>query len=624
MCGIIGLVSANDNNLQNCKTLLSSLCNLEYRGYDSLGFSYITNNGDIKTQKAAERISDFTSKLNFSAYNFNTAIAHTRWATHGGVSEQNSHPHESEFASIVHNGIIENYAQLKQVLQNDGFVFKSQTDSEVVSHLVSQVVMQNTALKGEVLFAKIAQTLIQKLKGAYALAILVKGEAQFLLGIKNRSPLIVAKGEASKNFIASDAYAIAKYTNQFATLPDMHYSIASPEQILIFNASGEKQNIEFENLQFTEEESTKGSFSTFMEKEIYEQPQAIKHNLDSHITKDGQINFENVKFSLEGFNKICLVACGTSYYAAQLFKYFGPSVAKISAECEIASEFRYSDVIFAPKTLYIFISQSGETADTIAALDFVRQNIDSTSKTLAVVNVKHSTIAKKCDGFIECYSGREIGVASTKNFTNQSISLLLLALKLASKVDNTKVQQIIESLQNLSSQFYAFLSSSGNIEAIKKMAQQVATHKKVMFVARSFLYPIALEGALKLKELSYIPTEGIAAGELKHGPIALVDENLACICLVSKHILCEKTESSIQEILARKGKCLIISDYDVKIGDYSIENLNIASHFTSDINQIVLPFLFIPAVQLLSYFAASTLLLDVDKPRNLAKSVTVE
>jgi glucosamine--fructose-6-phosphate aminotransferase (isomerizing) len=639
MCGIVGVISLNTKNLieKNFSHLLQSLLKLEYRGYDSFGFSYIDSEGEIFSQKSTGKISQFVKDYDLkSQRSFSTGIAHTRWATHGGVSENNSHPHTGDFASLVHNGIIENYLELKNQLISEGYIFKSQTDTEVVVHLISSIIKKDLKIDNPSdikkfsheqkvqLIHQISKNLIKVLKGSYSLAIILKYCDGLILGIKNQCPLIVGKSSDS-NFIASDSYAITNYTNQIATIEDKNYVILTAQEIKFFDSNSLNINIKFEHIEDQKEESSKGSFSSFMQKEIFEQSQTVRTNIENHLSQTNKINFKNVNFDLSEFSKISVIACGTSFYAGQLFCYYAESLAKIQSYCEIASEFRYRDIVFEPKTLYILISQSGETADTIAALEHINKNKHSSSKTMAVVNVFHSTIAKKSQGIVECFSGREIGVASTKNFTNQCISLLFIAMKIAEEKNISIDPEIFNSIKSLPSFFYDFLSSTSNLSHLQNMADKIAATNKVMFVARSTLYPIALEGALKLKELSYISTEGIAAGELKHGPIALIDEQIVCLCLVSRSILQQKTESSIHEILARNGKCLIITDYELNFSD-KIENfLNInKSEVFLNIHKLIVPFLFIPSIQLLSFFVASKIGNDVDKPRNLAKSVTVE
>ena len=617
MCGIVGIVSSRD---YICADLLKSLSNLEYRGYDSVGFSYLDASNQIITIKASGKISNFIQGLNFNNYKSSTAIAHTRWATHGQASDVNSHPHSNELASVVHNGIIENYLELKRQFTPE-FNFKTQTDTETILALVCNQINQNNNIS----LPELGKSLFTNLKGAFATAIITKNYPDAILLAKNKSPLVIGLGDG-ENYAASDVYAISELTDRFVFLQDGQFAILKHNQFEIFDKSGTKiTNPKVETISIAKSANTKNGYDTYMLKEINEQPSVIAANLAKHITPDFDINFENLTFDLSGIKRISVVACGTSFYAGALFKYYCERLAKLPVSCEIASEFRYRDVVFEEDTLYIFLSQSGETADTLAALDFVNQNKAKGSKTLGIVNVVLSSIAKACDGFIECLSGTEIGVASTKNFTTQAICCLLLAYKLALQKGIKADAAILTSLGSLSGRFYTFLNNKSNLEFLQEQSKALAKSPKVMFVARSLLYPVALEGALKLKELAYIPTEGIAAGELKHGPIALVDEDLISICLLSKLVLKDKSESSVQEILARKGNYICISDYQPSQqgGIEQAKTLNI-SQIADGLHELVLPLVFIPAVQLLSYYTASTLGLDVDKPRNLAKSVTVE
>jgi len=616
MCGIVGYVSSRD---LICQNLLQSLVKLEYRGYDSVGFSFIdkSQNNKINTIKASGRITNFLQTLEFNNYKSNVAIAHTRWATHGVASDVNSHPHSNEVASVVHNGIIENYLEIKQRLEKS-FEFKSQTDTETILALISSFA-KDTSLN------QIAQFLFNELKGAFAIAAIFKDYKDIILGLKNKSPLIIGLGDG-ENYLSSDVYAIADKTNKFIFLEDGQFVILGRDSFEIFDKNGKQiTNPIIETINIENTQNSKNGYDSYMLKEINEQSSVIAQNLKQHLDSNYNINFHHVNFNLGQFKKVSIIACGTSFYAGFLLKYYCESIAKTTADCEIASEFRYRNIVFEDSTLYIFLSQSGETADTLAALDFVNKNKLTNSKTLSIVNVKLSSIAKASDGFIECFSGPEIGVASTKNFTTQAVSCLLLALKIAKDKSIPFSNSILESLNSLSGRFYTFLNDKTNIDFLKYHSARISKSPKVMFVARSFLYPIALEGALKLKELAYIPTEGIASGELKHGPIALVDENLISICLLSKYILQNKSESSVQEILARNGDYIVIADYspDVQSGIVSKNVLNIQT-ITQGLDSFVLPLAYIPAIQLISCYTATIMKLDVDKPRNLAKSVTVE
>ncbi len=611
MCGIVGIISKNNV----VEKILEGLKKLEYRGYDSSGISLIHEN-KIKTIKKEGKIENLQKAIKKNKnFNSNIAIGHTRWATHGKPSEDNSHPHSSHNISVVHNGIIENHQDIKEKLIKAGVKFISQTDSEIIPHLISFYLKQHSDIKKAIFAA------LNDIDGAFALGITFKDNPDLLIGAKKGSPLIIGYNK-DENYIASDYFALNSFTHNISYLQDGDVAFIAKDKVDIFDSKAKSITRKIQKIDKHLETTSKGKYEHFMLKEIFEQPKVVQDSINQYLdVKNNQINLPNFPFDLNKFNKITIVACGTSYYAAMSAKYLIESLVKINVAIEIASEFRYRDIVFNEDNLMIFISQSGETADTIAALKFAKAN---KQKILSIVNVDQSTMTHLSDGVIRTVAGVEIGVASTKAFTAQLMVLILFAIKMA-EIKNTinikKKKELITSINKIPNYLDIALNKE-SLDTIKPIAKYLSKAKNILYIGRGISYPIALEGALKLKELTYIPTQGIASGELKHGTIALVDKNLPTIVIAPNNKLFEKSASNIQEISAREGKIILISDNE---GINKLKNLAFKSIALPKSDDIISELLLsaIPT-QLIAYYTALFKGNDVDQPRNLAKSVTVE
>jgi glucosamine--fructose-6-phosphate aminotransferase (isomerizing) len=595
MCGVVGF------NLQNKDALnltLKSLHFLEYRGYDSAGVAFLLNN-NIKLIKTAGRVLLLEEMCkNFTQSSL--AIGHTRWATHGKPTSINAHPHYSQNIHLVHNGIIENYQEIKKSLIEDGYNFQSETDTEVIAHFLHKT-LKSTNIHQAI------SLIFEKLHGKYAIAFIIQDENEkYIYSLRSTGSPMVIGILPNGNAIASDFNAIAHQTNKYIPLEDYEYAIISNKDFTIFEKSGKKitKTPIIKNVEETKIE--KGEFETFMMKEIHEQSFVVDKILNANIEKNKIISqFPNVN----QFDKISIIACGTSYFAGCLGKYLIETYSQISVTVEISSEFHNRKQIFSKNTLYIFASQSGETADTIAALEYTKKNKTECSKILSILNVVESTMGQKSDLIIECLSGPEVGVASTKNFIAQVVIFYLLAIK------NSKMEsEVISELQKIPSNIISILESQTIEKQIHNAVTQIISANKVVYTGRTLLYPIACEGSLKLSELSYIPVQSIASGEFKHGPIAIVDDQTVVISLMHTSSLFQKTLSSNEEIASRNGIVITISDD---------KNSSISIPYAKDFTQTY-PILLTIIVQLLSYYTAKSLGNDIDKPRNLAKSVTVE
>ena len=604
MCGIIGIASFKPVS----GNIIGALKKLEYRGYDSAGLSTI-DNGEINEKKCSGRVDNLEKILFTNPTKGNLGIGHVRWATHGAPNEINAHPHSSEVVSVVHNGIIENSNLIKNQLIKKNYSFKSQTDTEVITILLTNY------LKNYDILESVHKTL-EKLEGSFALGIIFKDFKDIVVGARRGSPLAVGYGH-EENYIGSDSYALKSMTNKISYLEDGEICILTKNKVDFYNSEKKKINKEILTLSSEDNNANKGDFKDFMSKEINEQPMTsktcIKEYID-HLRKD--INFYNFSIKPDEINKITLIGCGTAYHSCLVAKYLFEELTSITVETDIASEFRYRKVKFKKNDLYIFVSQSGETADTFAALDLCKKN---KVKTCAIVNVVESSIARDADFVIPIHAGQEIGVASTKAFMGQMLVLYLLCLKI-SKVRNEITEQNylknIKDLNDLPLQMKEVLSKQNEIQMI---AKDFVDSKGTMFLGRGFSYPIALEGALKLKELSYIHAEGYPAGEMKHGPLALIEDGLPVVVLAPKDKYFEKTISNMQEVIARGGKVLLVTD------DTNITSENIRFKFNIPrCNDYIKPFLLTLPLQMLAYYVASLKNCDIDKPRNLAKSVTVE
>ena len=611
MCGIVGIVAKN--NVVN--NILAGLQKLEYRGYDSAGISVVDNN-QINTIKKKGKIINLQQAVNKNKkFVANIGIGHTRWATHGQPSIKNSHPHLSNNVAVVHNGIIENYQDLKTKLKKTGVKFLSNTDSEVIPHLISFYLNKGEDNRQAVFSA------LKDLQGAFALAITFVGENNFLVAAKKGSPLLIGFGE-EENYIASDYFAIDDLTNKVSYLEDNDVAFLTRESVEIFNITGNKVDRKIKIMEKDVGDISKGGYDHFMQKEIFEQPKVVQDIIDNYVSKDtGQISLPNLPFDLASIERITIVACGTSYYAACVGKYLIESLAKINVEVDIASEFRYRDPVLEKNSLGIFISQSGETADTIAALKYAKK---SGQKTLAIVNVAQSNMAYLADVIIRTIAGREVGVASTKAYVAQLSILILFALKLADikkVVDEKNKKELVASLVAIPEKMSRIMAKK-NLSKIKNISKSLKRYQSLIYVGRGVSYPTALEGALKLKELSYINAFGIASGELKHGTIALIDKNMPVIAIAPDNKLFEKSASNIEEIAARDGKVILIGN---EKGIEELKDVTFKSFALPQIDNIIDEALLgVIPTQLIAYYVALFKGNDVDQPRNLAKSVTVE
>jgi len=606
MCGIIGFIS----NKNVAERLIEGLKRLEYRGYDSAGIAVLDNN-EIKILRSEGKIVNLEKKLEKSKVDGLIGIGHTRWATHGLPTENNAHPHSTKTIAVVHNGIIENFVELREFLTDKGYKFKTETDTEVVPYLIEYYLKEFKDIK-----KAIAET-YQKLKGAFAFGILFLNE-EILVAMKKGSPLAIGFGEGEM-MIGSDALALSPFTNKITFLEDGDIAILTTKKVEIFDVSFAEIKREVKTLNSDLISISKGNYKHFMLKEIYEQPSIISNNLRNYYDPiNNKIFFDDLGKTTKKISDVYIIACGTSYFAGMVGKYLLSEVSGINLHLEIASEFRYREIILKRNSLGIFISQSGETADTLAALEyFKKQN----GKTISLTNVENSSIARKADYNLNILAGPEIGVASTKAFTAQIMVLTLLGIFITAKLRHLrKKYSAADVFAEMPSHLLKVFEQE---EKIKKIAKLLAKYTSILYVGRDVLYPIALEGALKLKELSYIHAEAYALGELKHGPIALIDENMPVIALVSSadSTIFEKTVSNIREIASRQGKIIIIGDKKAiePLKDIAFDQIEVPES-----DKAASPILFTVPIQLLAYHIAVIKGTDVDQPRNLAKSVTVE
>jgi|TARA_B110000211_G_scaffold233281_1_gene299049 glucosamine--fructose-6-phosphate aminotransferase (isomerizing) len=605
MCGIIGIAS----NKSVSTNIINSLKRLEYRGYDSAGLATINNN-QINEKKCTGRVDRLEKLLFKSPAEGNLGIGHVRWATHGIPNEINAHPHSSEIVSVVHNGIIENSNELKKELENKGVKFKSQTDTEVITLLITKSLVNLEPLEA------VFDTL-QKLKGSFALGIIFKDFNNMIIGARRGSPLAVgyANGE---NYLGSDSYALKSMTNKISYLDDGDICLLTKDNVQFYNSKKKKINKKVFILSDEKNITDKGDYQNFMSKEIFEQPVTSKNCIKEYIDSISRnINFYNFPIKPKKLNKIVLIGCGTAYHSCLVAKYWFEELTSLSVEIDIASEFRYRKVKFDKNCLYIFVSQSGETADTAAALDICKRN---NVKTCSVINVVESTIARNSDWVLPIHAGPEIGVASTKAFLGQMLVLYILCLKIANirnDLDENNYKIRIENLLKLPQMIQESLKVEDKIQII---AKDFLDAKGSMFLGRGSSFPIALEGALKLKELSYLHAEGYPAGEMKHGPLALIENGLPVIVIAPNDKYFEKTMSNMQEVIARGGKILLITDSKNDVINENIRfNIKVPA-----LDSFLSPFLLTVPLQLLAYHVALLKKCDIDKPRNLAKSVTVE
>ena len=612
MCGIVGYVGE-----KKCTPiLLNGLKNLEYRGYDSAGIAVIENN-DIEVIKEKGRVKNLEDLVNSSMFNSNIGIAHTRWATHGKPSKQNSHPHldNSKTFAVVHNGIIENYKEIRNFLEKSDYIFSSQTDTEVIPNLIHYYYSKEDKTKDN--FLKSVCLACTRLKGSYAILVLCRDFPKVQIIARKDSPLVVGKGK-NEFYIASDIPAILEYTKDFYFLDDNEMALIEKDNILFFNNNLVEHIKKIKHINLDSFSNTKNGYDDFMIKEIYEQPKAIYRTLENRL-KLGEIsNFTEISLSkkdISSINQIYIVACGTAMHAGLATKNLIEYLCNIPVNVEIASEFRYRNPLINKHTLCIFISQSGETADTIAALKLAKKK---GSKTIAISNVIGSSITREADNTIYTYAGSEIAVASTKAYTSQVSLLCLFAIYLSEVLETTKIKEIEcikKDLLSLPEKVEEILERQ---EKIKEIAKQVYLERDIFFLGRGIDYTTCLEASLKLKEISYIHSEAYAAGELKHGPIALIENDITVIGILTDSNLIEKTFSNLQEVISRGAKVFVITSEDLQKNTFDFI-------FTiPKTNKFLSPILSIVPLQLFSYYISKEKGLDVDKPRNLAKSVTVE
>lgn len=607
MCGIVGILG----NHEASPILLDALKRLEYRGYDSSGIATV-NDGVLERRREIGKLVNLADKLVHKPLKGKIGIGHTRWATHGSPTVANAHPQKTGKVAVVHNGIIENFKKLRDELISDGAVFQSETDTETVAQLCMSFINNgdNPAIA--------AKKTLDRLEGAYALCFLFHDNDNLLIAARKGSPLAIGHGNGEM-FVGSDAIALAPMTNQVTYLEEGDLALITRESLEIFDIDGRAIERNRQTLDLNAQNVAKGNYKHFMAKEIAEQPSvladAIQQNLNSTRNK---LEISNLELDFSSINRITLVACGTAFLACNVAKYWFEKIARISIDLDVASEFRYREPPVEKNNLAIVVSQSGETADTLAALRYCNKN---KMKTLGIVNVDESTISREASLALQIHAGPEIGVASTKAFTCQLTTLYFLAIKAAKDKGNINSKQeakLIKSILQLPSMIVDALSLEAEI---KQTAQDLSKASNAIFLGRGAMYPLASEGALKLKEISYIHAEGYASGELKHGPIALVDENMPVVVLAPRDELFEKTVSNMHEVMARGGKVLLITDAE---GADEAQDGTWKTIIMPKIPNDLAPILYSIPVQLLAYHTAVYKGTDVDQPRNLAKSVTVE
>lgn len=613
MCGIVGYVGQKKAS----PILINGLLKLEYRGYDSAGLSTIETNS-ISNIKNKGRVNSLNDIPELNTLTGTIGIAHTRWATHGKPSTVNSHPHmdNSKTFSVVHNGIIENYNDLRIFLKDNGYNFLSQTDTEVIPNLIHYYFSKDTN-NDDKKFLRAVKSACNDFKGSYAIEVISSLYPDRIIVTRKDSPLVIGKGE-NENHISSDIPAILSYTKDFYLLDDNDYVEIYKDHLNFYNKDLEKIDKPIKNIEWDATAAEKDGYEDYMLKEIYEQPKSIRETIGSRIKLGAASCFDDLNFTkeyLSSLNKICIVACGTAMHAGIATKTLIEHLCNIPVEVEIASEFRYRNPIINEKTLAIYISQSGETADTIAALKLAKSK---GCKTLAVSNVIGSSITREADYTIYTHAGPEIAVASTKAYTSQVVLLSILGIYMAEVLETTKpsvLEDLKKEIFELPNKMQLALK---NADSVKEIAKKVAHEKDMFFIGRGTDYAVSLEGSLKLKEISYIHSEGYASGELKHGPIALIEDNTTVVSVITNEDLMEKSISNVQEVATRGAKTFVVTNQDIDKSrfDYVVE--------IPPVNSLISPALSVIPLQLFSYYIAKEKGLDVDKPRNLAKSVTVE
>ncbi|RWO82070.1 glutamine--fructose-6-phosphate transaminase (isomerizing) [Mesorhizobium sp.] len=607
MCGIVGIVSHSPV----APLIVDALKRLEYRGYDSAGVATVEH-GQLARRRAEGKLINLERRLKDEPLDGMIGIGHTRWATHGVPNETNAHPHFSDGVAIVHNGIIENFAELRDELMRDGYTFSSQTDTEVVAHLVGRELARGLQP------VEAAHQALKRLEGAFALAIMFRGDEDLIVGARNGPPLAVGHGDGEM-FLGSDAIALAPFTNSITYLEDGDWAVVRRNDVAIFDMDGNKVDRKRQQSLSTSFMVDKGNRRHFMEKEIHEQPEVISHTLAHYVDFVGGVSKPlDLPFDFAKIDRLAISACGTAYLAGLISKYWFERYARLPVDIDVASEFRYREMPLSKTDAAFFISQSGETADTLASLRYCRK---AGMKIGAVVNVRESTMARESDVILPTLAGPEIGVASTKAFTCQLSVLASLAVRagvargtISQEQETTLVRQLSEAPRYANQ----VLKLDGQIE---KVARDLSHYKNVLYLGRDTNFPLAMEGALKLKEISYIHAEGYAAGELKHGPIALIDENMPVIVIAPHDRIFEKTVSNMQEVAARGGKIILITDSK---GAAHATVKTMETIVLPDVPEIISPIICALPIQMLAYFTAVFMGTDVDQPRNLAKSVTVE
>lgn len=607
MCGIVGVLGQH----QAAPILVEALKRLEYRGYDSAGIATI-NNGKLESRRAVGKLVNLSDLLVHEPLAGKSGIGHTRWATHGVPSTKNAHPHQAGSVAVVHNGIVENFKELREELAQLGIPYKTDTDTETVALLAQYHLSQGDSPRVA------AQKTVVRLEGAFALAFLFHGEEDLMITARKGSPLAIGHGDGEM-YVGSDAIALAPLTDRITYLDEGDFAVLTRKSVEITDKNGALANRETRTIAIDSARVDKAGYKHFMAKEIAEQPSVLKNTLQNYIIADGtNIELPANDIDLASIERLTMVACGTAFYAALTAKYWFEKIARVPVEVDVASEFRYREPPVAPGTSALFVSQSGETADTLAALRYM---ISQNATIISVVNVPESSIARESDLVLPLHAGVEIGVASTKAFTAQLTVLALLAIKVAYAKGVISEAQYREYISDIN-RIPGLVSQALGIDtAVQKVARKLATAQDVIFLGRGAMYPIAMEGALKLKEISYIHAEGYPSGELKHGPIALIDKKIPVVVLAPMDSLFEKSVSNMQEVMARSGKVLLLSCQN---------GLNAASDGTwSTLTmpatpELIAPILYAIPAQLLAYHTAVAKGTDADQPRNLAKSVTVE
>jgi glucosamine--fructose-6-phosphate aminotransferase (isomerizing) len=607
MCGIVGILGREPV----AEEIVEALKRLEYRGYDSAGVATLED-GHLTRRRAEGKLKNLEKRLMSEPLSGHTGIGHTRWATHGKPNEVNAHPHATDKVAVVHNGIIENFRELREDLRKKGHKFATETDSEVVAHLVTDEMKQGRSP------AQAVEAALPKLRGAFALAFLFEGQNDLLIGARKGSPLAVGYGDGEM-YLGSDAIALAPFTNTISYLEEGDWAVLSRKSVEVHDTSGRKVERPVLKSNASALLIDKGNHRHFMAKEIFEQPEVVGHTLANYLDMSTErVRMPALPFDFAKINRIAISACGTAYYAGLIAKYWFERFARLPVEIDVASEFRYREAPFQPNGLAVFVSQSGETADTLATLRYAREQ---KQHILSVVNVPTSTIARESDCVMPTLAGPEIGVASTKAFTCQLSALCCLAIHagrargILSEDDERKLVRALIEVPRLMSEALALEPR------IEQLAHTLAHSRDVLYLGRGTSYPIALEGALKLKEISYIHAEGYAAGELKHGPIALIDETMPVVVIAPYDRVFEKTVSNMQEVAARGGRIILVTD-PKGVAEATVNSMETLT--LPEMPATVTPLVYAIPVQLIAYHTAVMMGTDVDQPRNLAKSVTVE